>query len=243
MAAEDTEITLGMGKLLGLFFMLAATCGIFFAVGYSLGKTAAREQALNNAAAQTQASDTDTDIASPKPSAAPVRVASTATAGENGEAAKETAPEMTFYNAVKQDPHAEGASAQGLKSPTGAANQAGTNSPAKKSLETPAARTAVTGKPIVIAKAESEATSTAALPQANSAGTYLVQIAAVTHEEDAAALAGALRKKSYAAAVVNNPSGKDKLFHVVLGPYASLQDAEAMKAKLQGEGYSPIVKR
>ena len=74
-------------------------------------------------------------------------------------------------------------------------------------------------------------------------GTYLVQIAAVTHEEDAAALAGALRKKSYAAAVVNNPSGKDKLFHVVLGPYASLQDAEAMKAKLQGEGYSPIVKR
>ena len=44
MAAEDTEITLGMGKLLGLFFMLAATCGIFFAVGYSLGKTAARVQ-------------------------------------------------------------------------------------------------------------------------------------------------------------------------------------------------------
>ncbi len=81
------------------------------------------------------------------------------------------------------------------------------------------------------------------MPQAGPSGTYLVQIAAVTHEEDAAALAGALRKKSYAAAVMNSPNGKDKLFHVVLGPYASLQDAEAMKVKLQGEGYSPIVKR
>ena len=57
------------------------------------------------------------------------------------------------------------------------------------------------------------------------------------------ALAGALRKKSYNASVVNSPNGKDKLYHVVLGPYASLQDAEAMKAKLQGEGYNPIVKK
>jgi cell division septation protein DedD len=81
------------------------------------------------------------------------------------------------------------------------------------------------------------------VPAASPTGAFLVQIAAVTHEEDAAALAGALRKKSYAAAVVNNPTGRDKLFHVVLGPYASLQDAEAMKLKLQGEGYNPIVKR
>ena len=38
MAADDTEITLGVGKLLGLFFLLAAICGVFFSIGYSLGK-------------------------------------------------------------------------------------------------------------------------------------------------------------------------------------------------------------
>jgi hypothetical protein len=48
MATEETDITLGPGKLLGLFFMLVAVCGVFFAVGYSLGKTSAREQAIND---------------------------------------------------------------------------------------------------------------------------------------------------------------------------------------------------
>ena len=46
MATDDTEITLGTGKLLGLFFLLAMVCGVFFSIGYSLGKSSAREQAL-----------------------------------------------------------------------------------------------------------------------------------------------------------------------------------------------------
>ena len=37
-------------------------------------------------------------------------------------------------------------------------------------------------------------------------GSFVVQIAAVSREEDAAALAGALRKKSYSVFVVNNPA-------------------------------------
>ena len=72
---------------------------------------------------------------------------------------------------------------------------------------------------------------------------FVVQIAAVTREEDAAALAGALRKKNYSVFVVNNPAVHDKFYHVQIGPFATLQDADAMKAKLTGEGYNPIVKR
>ena len=74
-------------------------------------------------------------------------------------------------------------------------------------------------------------------------GSFVVQIAAVTREEDAAALAGALRKKSYNVFVVNNPAVHDKFYHVQIGPFATLQDADAMKTKLTGEGYNPIVKR
>ncbi len=240
MAEEDTEITLGMGKLLGLFFMLAATCGVFFAVGYSLGKTAEREQALKNQAAQTLAADTD--AANPKPAGAPARGVSGSPAAESGEEAKEAAPDLTFYKSVKQSPNEDTKAQQGPKSSEATANTTGGSPLAAKPHEVPTGSAALS-KPVPAAKAEASPTSAAPMPQANSSGTYLVQIAAVSHEEDAAALAGALRKKSYAAAVVGSPNGKDKLFHVVLGPYASLQDAEAMKLKLQGEGYSPIVKR
>ena len=74
-------------------------------------------------------------------------------------------------------------------------------------------------------------------------GTIVVQIAAISREDDAVALAGALRKKNYNVFVVNNPVTNDKLYHVQVGPFASMQDAEAMKLKLTGEGYNPIVKR
>lgn len=232
MAEEDTEITLGIGKLLGLFFMLAATCGIFFAVGYSLGKTAEREQALKNQPAQTAPADSD--------------LATSQASGNSGSASKgpsaadekqgdDNAPNLTFYKAVKQSPGGETKTAQGSPASIAGPEQ---KSGAAKLHEPTIAGTPVT-KPTSSAKPD--AASAGATTQ--TAGTFLVQVAAVTHEEDAAALAGALRKKSYSAAVVNNPSGKDKLYHVVLGPYASLQDAEAMKSKLQGEGYSPIVKR
>ena len=229
-----------MGKLLGLFFMLAATCGIFFAVGYSLGKTAEREQALKNPPAQSLPADPE--VANSKPSGAAVPAANASPAADNGETAKESAPDLTFYKAVKQNPGEETKPAPELKSSPLPANVTAANDVAIKPHEMPAASTAA-AKPMMAAKADASPIPAASAPQANPSATYLVQIAAVTHEEDAAALAGALRKKSYAAAVVNSPNGKDKFFHVVLGPYATLQDAEAMKVKLQGEGYSPIVKR
>lgn len=37
-SAQDTEITLGTGKLLFLFFALVGVCALFFAMGYSLGR-------------------------------------------------------------------------------------------------------------------------------------------------------------------------------------------------------------
>ena len=37
-SSQDTEITLGTGKLLFLFFGLVGVCALFFALGYSLGR-------------------------------------------------------------------------------------------------------------------------------------------------------------------------------------------------------------
>ena len=51
-------------------------------------------------------------------------------------------------------------------------------------------------------------------------GTIVVQIAAVSREDDAVALAGALRKKNYNVFVVNNPITNDKFYHVQVGPFS-----------------------
>jgi DedD protein len=71
---------------------------------------------------------------------------------------------------------------------------------------------------------------------------FAVQVAAVSRQEDAEALEGALRSKSYPVYIVNNQPG-DKLFHVQVGPFSSLADAEAMKARLASDGYNPILKK
>jgi cell division septation protein DedD len=73
-------------------------------------------------------------------------------------------------------------------------------------------------------------------------GAITVQVAAVTKQEDAEALVGALRRKNYPVFVSPNPS-PDSLYHVQVGPFAELKDAEAMKSKLAGDGYNAIVKK
>ena len=73
------------------------------------------------------------------------------------------------------------------------------------------------------------------------AGGYVVQIAAVSKQEDADALVNALRKKQYP--VFSTSAATDKLFHVQVGPFADIKDAEAMKTRLAGDGYNPILKK
>jgi DedD protein len=72
-----------------------------------------------------------------------------------------------------------------------------------------------------------------------SAGQFMVQVAAVSHGEDAAVLVGALRKRGYAASAQRQPS--DGLIHVRIGPFATHDEAYRMSARLLGDGYNAIV--
>jgi DedD protein len=79
-SSQDTEITLGTAKLLGLFFGLVGICAVFFALGYTLG----RKSDSGLAAATTLA---------------PQRAANGVKPGGLGAAASTP---MTFYKAVEQ---------------------------------------------------------------------------------------------------------------------------------------------
>jgi DedD protein len=185
-STQDTEITLGTGKMLALFFGLVVLCAVFFGMGFSLGKNAVRQPEIAEA--------------TPVPtSATNVRPTAVKPASANAD--------MTFYKAVGQKQ-------------------------ADADLSTPDASSSST-------PAESKPSSQAAPA---SAGAYLVQVAAVSKQEDADALVDALKKKQYSAFAANN-APSDKLIHVQVGPFSDIKDAEATRAKLVGDGYNPILKK
>jgi len=198
-SSEDTEITLGTGKLLVLFFGLVAICAVFFAFGYSLGRKSEPMIATSNT-----------------PATPPV--SANTTKASSGSAA----PPMTFYKAVEQKE-----ATPELTLPTDTKTDGAT---APTNAATPATPT-------------QQPQSTAVDPNTTLPATgYFVQIAAVTKQEDAQALVDALKKKEYPAFVAAQ-SSSDKLFHVQLGPFAELKDAEVMRARLTGDGYNPMVKK
>lgn len=190
--SQETEITLGTGKLLVLFFGLVGMCALFFALGYSLGRKSEPGLAASSSAG-TPTVSTNTSKASS--SSAP-------------------AQPMTFYKNVEQkDANPElTPSADAKTSTTAAANPA----PAQNNGVDPATAMPTSG--------------------------YFVQVAAVSKQEDADALVDALKRKEYPAFVAP-VVGNDRLFHVQLGPYGDVKDAEGIRTKLIGDGYSPILKK
>jgi cell division septation protein DedD len=197
---QDTEITLGTGRMLALFFGLVLICAVFFAIGFSLGKKTASMGVASPPAASTEAPS-----AVVRPSAA-----------KNTQPAP-PAEDLSFYKNVGEK------NADTALTPQNSQPQAA----APPAAEAPHADTSA-----------APATAVSATP---APGSYYVQVAAVSRQEDADALVEALKKKQYPAFAANSPA--DKFYHVQVGPYTDLKEAEAMKARLVGDGYNPIVKR
>jgi DedD protein len=192
-SSTDTEITLGTGKLLFLFFFLVGICSLFFALGYSLGR---KSDGITTASAAS----------------APSSTAATKPAG--GDSAQQQ--QVSSYKSIERKDANQEQTAVAAKSDSSASASPGIAS--QPSVNSP------------------EAATTPA------AGGYFVQVAAVSKQDDAEALVDALKKKQYPAFVASG-SGTDKLFRVQLGPFADVKDAEAQRARLISDGYSPILKK
>ena len=207
---QDTEVTLGTGRLLALFFGLVVICALFFSVGFSLGRKSAPSTVMAAAPAPAPVA------LSGKPAADKMR-SDCATPGNcPAQPAGSTSDELTFYKAVEQkDANPE------LEQPA--------PNPPTVFASKPAESNAAEKKPAEMAR-----------PAPLGAG-YTVQVAAVSKQEDAEALVAALRKKQYP--VFSTTVLTDKLFHVQVGPFADVKQADDVKSKLVGDGYNPIVKR
>src|SRR3974390_3862542 len=82
---QDTEITLGTGRMLALFFALVVVCALFFAVGFSLGRKAV------NLGASNRSDQTQTPASVVRPSA-----------GKNTPPSGSPSDTFNFYKAVEQ---------------------------------------------------------------------------------------------------------------------------------------------
>ena len=72
-------------------------------------------------------------------------------------------------------------------------------------------------------------------------GAIVLQVAALTRESDAVAIAEALRQKKFPAFVLT-PS-TDQYYRVQVGPYADAESAHKARRRLEKEGLKAIVKR
>jgi cell division septation protein DedD len=88
---------------------------------------------------------------------------------------------------------------------------------------------------------EPSATTAPKPAPAVSPGSSVVQVAAMSHQEDADVVAVDLKRRGYTVAIRHEP--QDKLFHVQIGPFATRKEADGMRQHLQADGYnSAIVK-
>ena len=184
--SEDTEITLGTGKMLALFFGLVILCATFFGMGYSSGRMSAKSSA---------------DLL-PSPSTS-----------------------------------SRGRVSPSSNNPGAPASQPGTG--ASQAESQPNAPDASTGASPAAAASTSDQAAPIPPPQPGSG--YFVQVAAVSKQEDAQALVESLKSRQYEAFIAD--ASPDKFFHVQVGPFADVKEAESMRARLVNDGYNPILKK
>jgi cell division septation protein DedD len=207
------EISLGPATILGIFFLLVITCGIFFGFGYTFGR---------------------------KSTPAPLPPATAENAEPGHELSTTGAPKPRPGMAMQSNQSAD----EGL---TTAQVERPAEPPTPEPQQVPAPVATPKAAAAIVAPTRTAPAATrppAIIPASSSAAPAgppaLVQIAAVSHEEDAQTLATYLRRRGYEVAVRQVPT--DKLYHVQIGPLPTKKDAEAMRQRLIADGYNAIVK-
>ena len=218
---RDREITLGTTMVLGIFFALAVLCAAFFGFGYSTG----RHSALTTAGPAGAANASSNGILKPGAGSmfGPIN-----NPPQNTQQQPLKPGPVPAYNsqANNQDPEASTAPPTHPVTPQRVVEETAL-APAPVDPPKPARVVAV-----------SAPTPVTASPAG--AGQFMVQVAAVSHQEDADLLVTTLRRRSYSVAVHQEP--QDKLLHVQVGPYTNKKEADAMRQRLLADGFNAIVK-
>lgn len=203
--------------VIGLFLLMLLFSGVFFSLGYVMGRNQLEAQvraASNLHGSPGDGSATQLEIPakrSTKKNAA--ETSSNSTENPGGDSGPSGNSGWGFYENTK------------TAKPTEPLHPvSGTSTP----------------KPVSIRAVVPAKTKSAVNAPVFGNGQYVLQVAALTKENDALALANTLQKKKFPAVVLSPQA--DKFYRVQVGPYADQKAAEAAKKGLEGAGFKAIVK-
>jgi cell division septation protein DedD len=203
------ELVLENRHLLLIFFAIVALSGVFFALGYIVGRNTLSSSA-STGLAETESTASGARP-SPMPPAAYYLRATPPPAAPVAEDPEAVPPELQFDRTLGgQAPDAR--------------------------LESPEAAAAAPPAVAAAAPRPSQPPGTVPMPPG-----ILVQVSALTRQQDAETLVQLLREKNLPVMVTAGIA--DALFHVVIGPYQTDADAQQVKRLLEEDGFQPIIKR
>ncbi len=203
--------------VIGLFFLMLLFSGVFFTLGYVMGRNQLDGQVR---AATTHGSDSALPIKAdpaPRQSKSPVSTPGTSDPATDVNATPPSS-EWEFYRAgdkKSSNDHLKPASA------------ASTSAQPKAMVTSAKGTVPPAGRSVVSAQG---------IPR----GSYLLQVAALRVESEAIAVANDLRKKKFPA-FVQTPQG-DKYYRVQVGPYTDQKAMQAAKKGLETAGFKAITK-
>ena len=215
------ERVLESRHVIGLFLLMLVFSGVFFALGYVMGRNQydGQVRAANNGMGSVE------PLVTPKPDVAPKKTAPALSDSTDSDPATSTTSDSTwnFYDKEKSSkvaPH--------LETPP-------------KPFPTPALTKQVSTRnsapPPVAPRAPVERNSASAPPVPN--GAIILQVAALAKQDDALALAGSLQRKHFSAYV--QAPHKDKYYRVQVGPFKDQKSADAAKKGLESAGFKAFI--
>jgi len=201
--------------LVGLFLGVVLLCGVFFTLGYVMGRT----QYGGSVHAEAPLRE------APPPALA----RATPKTADTGTASTPAPSEWDFY-AKKDNDHLE---------PATQPDSSASDTPAQPAGD-PAVASAREAAPKPVLTPVKNGGRMQSLKPAKPS--ILLQVAALRHQSDALAMAELLQKKRFPS-FVSAPSGNEKLYRVQVGPYADERAADTAKTALDHAGFKAIIKR
>jgi cell division protein FtsN len=207
------ERVLESKHVIGLFLLMLLFSGIFFTLGYVMGRNQYDGQV--RAATGWMSKSEPAPILRAEP--APKKNVTEAPAAQSDPATSTSNSEWDFYANNKP------AKSQPRLEPVPKASVA---PPASKPVSTRAK-----SEPQPAPARSSKSTAAPLIPS----GAIVLQVAALQRQDDALAIAGSLQKNHFAA-YVQTPQ-RDRYYRVQVGPFRDQKSADAAKKGLEGEGF------
>lgn len=215
---NEKEIILGNGQLISLFFVVVALCGVFFTLGYMIGRNSGHPPIAGVDAATPGSAQPSGEHREPEPGPSP----STAQPSVAPNTSLPDTPPPPLSQSGDAPPAVQTQSAKDLPvTPAPAPSKDRTSSkPAPAAPPAPA--------PAAVATATTEI-------KPREAGATYLQVAALRHD-DAAKLVRTLREQELPAQLAE--SSKPDFFRVLVGPYHQPSQVAEAKAKLKTLGFA-----